>query len=544
MTGKSTCIVAAGISIRLDPDSSPSPNVLIEATMHSQSVAGTPGGARLFFHTMLGPCPSWYKCLILASLIANAVVCALLGGSAAPVAGFVVGWMIVCEFIVCLAMALKCYPLLPGGLIALEALLLGLTTPEHMYHETLANVPVLLLLIFIVAGVGFLKEWLSVVFTAILFAMRSKMALSLAFLAAGALLSAFLDALTVMAVVITVCFGFWQAYHAYRSQGEPTDEAELAQFRAFLRSLVMHAAVGTAVGGVMTVVGEPQNLLIAESLKRTLASTPDLAGHWDFIGFAVRMAPITLPVFGIALGTTMIVERFRLFGYGATLPARVRAVLSQRARQAAAERTPADRLRLWMQGLCAALLVAALAFHVAEVGIIGLFLIVLSGTLTGVADEHRIGERFTESLPFTALLMVFFAIVAVIADQQLFRPVIDRVLALPPGSQVMGFYVANAVLSAISDNVFVATVFVNEVVAAQAAGRLDATQLDRVAVAINIGTNLPSVATPNGQAAFLFLLTSSIAAPIRLGYMKMLVMAFPYAVALTISSYFLVRVFA
>ncbi|VFT26996.1 sodium:proton antiporter [Pseudomonas aeruginosa] len=34
---------------------------------------------------------------------------------------------------------------------------------------------------------------------------------------------------------------------------------------------------------------------------------------------------------------------------------------------------------------------------------------------------------------------------------------------------------------------------------------------DTLAVAINTGTNLPSVATPNGQAAFLFLLTSSIA---------------------------------
>ena len=32
-------------------------------------------------------------------------------------------------------------------------------------------------------------------------------------------------------------------------------------------------------------------------------------------------------------------------------------------------------------------------------------------------------------------------------------------------------------------------------------------QFDLLAIAINTGTNLPSVATPNGQAAFLFLLT-------------------------------------
>jgi hypothetical protein len=37
---------------------------------------------------------------------------------------------------------------------------------------------------------------------------------------------------------------------------------------------------------------------------------------------------------------------------------------------------------------------------------------------------------------------------------------------------------------------------------------------------VNTGTNIPSVATPNGQAAFLFLLTSAIAPLIRLGYRK------------------------
>jgi Na+/H+ antiporter NhaB len=34
-------------------------------------------------------------------------------------------------------------------------------------------------------------------------------------------------------------------------------------------------------------------------------------------------------------------------------------------------------------------------------------------------------------------------------------------------------------------------------------------QFEWLAVAINTGTNIPSVATPNGQAAFLFMLTST-----------------------------------
>jgi NhaB family Na+:H+ antiporter len=40
-------------------------------------------------------------------------------------------------------------------------------------------------------------------------------------------------------------------------------------------------------------------------------------------------------------------------------------------------------------------------------------------------------------------------------------------------------------------------------------GDISREHFDVLAVAINTGTNLPSVATPNGQAAFLFLLTSA-----------------------------------
>jgi NhaB family Na+:H+ antiporter len=54
-------------------------------------------------------------------------------------------------------------------------------------------------------------------------------------------------------------------------------------------------------------------------------------------------------------------------------------------------------------------------------------------------------------------------------------------------------------------------------------------------VAVNTGTNLPSVATPNGQAAFLFLLTSAFAPLVRLSYLRMVAMAFPYTVALTVT---------
>ncbi|MBA3847336.1 MAG: sodium/proton antiporter NhaB [Planctomycetes bacterium] len=507
--------------------------------MHPAPAAAPGGRQPPWFTLFLGSTPTWYKLVIIAFLALNPMVYAAirLAGGEAGAAGFGVGWMLVSEFIFCLAMALKCYPLLPGGLLALEALVMGLTTPEHLYHEAEHNFPVILLLVFVVAGVGFLKEWLRVVFTRILFATRSKTLLSLMFVLAGAVLSAFLDALTVMAVVIAVCKGFHDVYLDASSTAGDSDREDLDQFRAFLRSLVMHAAVGTALGGVMTVVGEPQNLLIAHVMHdELLPAHAQRAATWGFLGFFLHMAPVTLPTLAVGLATTVLCERLRLCGHGARMPDGVRAVLLAKADAEAAARTRVDRVRLWIQGGCAALLVVALALHLAEVGILGLFLIVLATSFTGVNDEHRIGSAFTESLPFTALLVVFFGIVAVIADQGLFKPVVDLVLAQESRTQLVGFFCANAVLSMISDNVFVATVFINEATAAFRAGLFDVVQYERLAIAVNTGTNIPSIATPNGQAAFLFLLTSALAAPIRLGYVRMLLLALPYTVTMSVVS--------
>ena len=121
-----------------------------------------------------------------------------------------------------------------------------------------------------------------------------------------------------------------------------------------------------------------------------------------------------------------------------------------------------------------------------------------------------------------------------INDQHLFAPIIHFVLAAEERIQLLLFYGFNGLLSAISDNVFVATVYINEAKAALTSGAIAPHQYELLAVAINTGTNLPSVATPNGQAAFLFLLTSSLAPLIRLSYGRMVIMALPYTIVLSL----------
>jgi NhaB family Na+:H+ antiporter len=394
-----------------------------------------------------------------------------------------------------------------------------------------------MLLMFMVAGIYFLKEMLLFTFTKILLGVRSKVLLSLMFSFVAAILSAFLDALTVTAVIITVAEGFYAVYHQVASgkgsefSHDHSDDddipdlhrVDLDEFRAFLRNLMMHGAVGTALGGVMTLVGEPQNLLIAKEAE------------WEFVEFFLRMAPVTLPVFLVGLVTCVMLEMTGWFGYGAKLGSSVREVLTVYDREETEKRTIRQKSVIAVQAICAVVLVFALGFHLAEVGVIGLMIIVLATAFNGITEEHRLGHAFEEALPFTALLVVFFAIVAVINDQGLFAPVTNYVLALEGSTRIAMFYLANGVLSMISDNVFVATVYISEVKDALLAGSIAREDFNLMAVAINTGTNIPSVATPNGQAAFLFLLTSALAPLIRLSYGRMVVMAFPYTITMSIT---------
>ena len=167
-----------------------------------------------FGRNFLGNAPLWYKGCILLFLIINPILLKAFGP-------FIAGWVLIGEFIFTLAMALKCYPLPAGGLLAIEAVVIGMTKPDTVFKETLANFEVILLLIFMVAGIYFMKDFLHFTFTRILVRVQSKITISLLFCFAGAFLSAFLDALTVTAVIIAVAYGFYEIYHRYVSGKEP-----------------------------------------------------------------------------------------------------------------------------------------------------------------------------------------------------------------------------------------------------------------------------------------------------------------------------------
>jgi NhaB family Na+:H+ antiporter len=478
--------------------------------------------------SFLGHTPAWYKRAVVMALLLNMVVAAVFGP-------LITGWLILAEFIFTLAMALKCFPLQPGGLLAFQAILLGLTDTHAVYKEVEHGLPVLLLVIFMVAGVHFLRGMLYRMISHLLLGIHSRITLNMATIMAVSVASAFLDALTILAVLVAVSVGFYEVYHravsthSYLDDPEMTDahvhehhRRDLEQFRAVLRSLLMHGAIGTAIGGVCTLVGEPENIVIGNE-----------AG-WSFVEFFVKVAPSTIPTLLAGFAVCWVIERLRWFGYGAELPDSVRRILMDEDRRLRDRHTPRDRMMLAVQGLVAVLMVLALAFHVAEIGLIGLAVIILVSTIGGVTDEHHIAEAFMPGLPFASLLVVFYVLVAMIGSLHMFDAVIAWALTLEPRMQVLMIFATNGALSAISDNVFVAAIYMKELKAVFDAGLTSRELFDAQSVAVVMGTGIPSMSTPNGQAAFLYLLTSPIAPLIRLGYGRMLWMALPYALVTTV----------
>jgi NhaB family Na+:H+ antiporter len=499
---------------------------------------------QVIFKNFLGKSPQWYKYTIIAFLAINPITYFF-------ISPFLSGWILIAEFIFTLAFALKCYPLPAGGLLAIEAVIIGMTSADTVYAEVAHNLPVILLLMFMVAGIHFMKDGLLALFSKILVSVKSKIILSFIFCLLGAFLSAFLDALTVTAVIISVAYSFYNIFHRYSAmykKGSSSEDPEhfnddlveyagvtddslipeehkkdLDQFRGFLRNLMMHGAVGTALGGAATIVGEPQNLLIGNIMK------------WSFADFFTYCSHISIPVLIMGLILCLLLEVTGIWGYGYKLPDRVRAVLENNNREKFKNMDVYVLVRLAVQAVVGIILIIALAFHLAEVGLIGLLVIILLTAFNGITEEHQFGGAFHEALPFTALLVVFFSIVAVIHDLHLFSPVINFVLSIEGHNQLVSIFLANGLLSAISDNVFVATVYIKELQTAFEAGAFSYEWYSKLAVAVNMGTNIPSVATPNGQAAFLFLLTSSLAPVIKLSYIEMVKLALPYTIVLTIT---------
>ncbi|MDO6805830.1 sodium/proton antiporter, partial [Wenyingzhuangia sp. 1_MG-2023] len=96
--------------------------------------------------------------------------------------------------------------------------------------------------------------------------------------------------------------------------------------------------VGTALGGVCTLVGEPQNLLIAK-----------VAG-WEFFDFFTTMAPVTMPVLAAGLLTCFLLEKTAIFGYGTQLPDDVRRILQDYDNKQSSRMTSKQAARLVIQG--------------------------------------------------------------------------------------------------------------------------------------------------------------------------------------------------
>ena len=132
-------------------------------------------------------------------------------------------------------------------------------------------------------------------------------------------------------------------------------EHDISRLKAFLRSLLMHAAVGTTLGGICTIVGEPQNLIVAERM------------NWDFGTFVLRMLPVWATCLPCGIATCIYCEQYGRFGYGAKMPKDVRKVLQDFALKEFGKMRMLQKMALYVQIAAAIILIISLVTQVATV---------------------------------------------------------------------------------------------------------------------------------------------------------------------------------
>lgn len=493
---------------------------------------------RTFIRNFLGSAPGWYKKTIFAFLILNPLIHSTLGP-------FVTTCVLLFQFIFTLMMALRCMPLQAAGLLAFEALLLGLTTPESVRVQVEQQLDLFLTLLFTVASVYCLRDVLSQVFIKLLLKVKSKVGLSLLFAFSALLLSTLIDAVVVAAALVAsaaACHSIVDrlvASQVHKQESddplceadgdrEPISSEDQGKFRAFLRSLLMHSVVGAILGGAFTAFGEPQNLLVAG------------ATGWDSLEFFLRTAPVTIPVLVAGLLTAMVLEIAGKAGYGDSLPNSVRSALEEYFDSEKREQNPGDKATVIIQSIAALYLLLALALQIAPAGLIGLSVLVLCIAINSPMGERQVGRAFDAALPFTALVLVFFTFTAMIQQQALFDAINARVMAQAESLRPSILFFTSGTLSTISGNGFVAAQLLQEIEQALHTGSIAREHFESLVVAIHSGTSIPSIIMPSGQLALMFLLTSTLASQIRLSFGRMVIMALPYTIILASIGWFAV----
>eukprot|EP01052_Picozoa_sp_SAG31_P020742 SAG31_NODE_1573_length_7850_cov_1.757193_6_plen_366_part_00 len=222
----------------------------------------------------MGAAPVPYKVLICAIMVFNAVLRFGVGKQTAA-------WAVLIEFLATLALSPYHLPLQSGGLIMVQAFLLQLVTTDTFQRQVVVNLNVLLLVAFMVASIHYLKNLLLWLFTNILVRFESKIGLSVATMVVTALLSGFLDALSVIAVLVSVCTGVLGVYYHVVENADLPLLPEHLYHDTMSYELVPHVASRPQSSNVTEqhVTEMMQQCVTATETRRTSASDDDNLEH-------------------------------------------------------------------------------------------------------------------------------------------------------------------------------------------------------------------------------------------------------------------------
>ena len=170
-----------------------------------------------------------------------------------------------------------------------------------------------------------------------------------------------MDALTVTAVLISVTLGFYKIFEKNFKENR-ISELEFDQGKAFLRDIIMHGAVGTALGGVCTIVGRTSKFINCYQSK---------LGFYGVLLENGSSNNASIVFWPIKLCLNREVKNFLVMALNYHILEELKLLIMLRKLEQ--KRTPLQKLHLIIEAVLGICLIFALAFHVAQVGIIGFF---------------------------------------------------------------------------------------------------------------------------------------------------------------------------
>ncbi len=454
-------------------------------------------------------------------------------------------------FVVLLILTEKALPSLTTGILVVEMILLGFVNPEIINHEIVNAKTAIFMLMTVVPFMMMLEKVITEFFIRVLLLSSGTVVVGLSMCLLNGGISAFADAVTVIAIGIIVAKGI-------RSKILKMDvsKEDFTKVEANLRSNLMSTGIGATIFGILLIPAEPYN---------PIAALAALLEFWEFFWLCL---PVFLTTLVVGLGTLAYCQKFQKFGYGTKMPKYIWDNLKKTVKEE--KWTSRYKYTVLIEGISFVGFIVMLfldkwgegtIYMAALISIV--FVMCMKGadyvkhkhgnndTDSDVTPEKHeyLSEHFGHIMAFVIFIMIcLFGQVANLVQHKTFEYPVEEYAIKKfegnPAAQATAFGVATAGMTAVSENMFTVTLFKNLLNSAVVKGLITVDDNDPIKLmrlyrlfmaCIVCGATLMSIWLYIGSAPLLFMAMNSFVKSIGLTPKVLLKMCLPFAFMFTIT---------